>query len=121
MIDAHPGQRIEIEPGLWLDVVAHAPWRGAQSIGVRLAYGATTFDLIGDARALEYAPGADVIFIGPLQADAQALARARPRWVVWADASIPPPRVDAPRLRSIALRDVESASFSSDGAGLIVK
>jgi hypothetical protein len=118
---AVPNERIEIEPGVWLIAVLHSPERGSQAIGVRLVYGSTSFDVVGDARALSHPPGQDIVFLSPRQTDASALIRSRPRWVVWADSSAGPARLGESGLRSIALRDVESASFASDGRRVVLK
>jgi len=114
VMTATHGTRVEIEP----TVVLAVEQRLSGSIGARLAYGAVTFELAGDASVISGTiNGADVVFVSVRGAKANVINFAHPRMVVWADAGGAPPALDR-SIRAFILRDVNTIEFVSDGKTL---
>ena len=115
------GASFALDADVSLVVEVRAPGQdGRQTIGARLIHDAVAVDLIGDHRAIAYAPRQTLIFLGPSKADATKLNEAGPRWVVWAEARGVPPRLD-PRIRAINLKDAREVAYVSDGSRLSLR
>jgi len=93
---------------------------GRQAIGARLSHGEVVIDLVGEQQAIDYQPGAALIFLDAQRTDVVALKAAGPRWVVWADGAGLPPLLRA-SIRALNLKEVSEATFVSDGRQLIFK
>jgi len=121
VMTASVGTSFVLDADVSLVVEMRSPERdGRQTIGARVIHGAVTVDLIGDHRAIAYAPQQTLIFLGPSKADAMRLNDANPRWVVWAEARGVPPRLD-PHIRVINLKDVREVAYVSDGRRLSMR
>lgn len=108
------GSRIELEPMVELTVTK----RAKHDIGLRLAYGAVTFEMVGDTVAISGTiDNADVVFVSVHGASADVINDAHPRNLVWADAGGAPPAL-ARSIRAFILRDLNTITFVSDGKTL---
>jgi competence protein ComEC len=111
VLEVPVGTRAIIEAGVVLTIVQ----RSNGCIGAQLRYGDTIFDFTGNARAISGTlNAAGVVFASPKLNGADVLDAAHPRYVVWADTGGVPERL-AQDIRTVILRDVETAEFVSDG------
>jgi len=93
---------------------------GRQAIGARLSHGEVVIDLVGEQQAIDYPPGAALIFLDWNRADLAALNAASPRWVVWTDGLGVPPLLRT-SIHALNLKEMSGATFVSDGHRLVFK
>jgi competence protein ComEC len=109
------GSRAIIEPGVVLTIVQRADG----CIGAQVQYGATVFDLTGNAQAISGTlSGIDVVFASPKLNSAEVLNASHPHYVVWADTGGVPGRL-AQDIHTYILRDVQTVEFVSDGKTVV--
>ncbi len=89
-------------------------------IGLRITYGAHSFELVGDGDLLTTTlPAADIVMISPRARGLTAqLPNLAPRWVVWADSGGVIPSLNSPRVRALSLRETRVVEFVSDSRTL---
>lgn len=119
------GAQVELEPGVTLVFDTGRTHRGAQQITAWVRHGSTRIVLAGEAgipdSVTHGVSGSDVVFVSAGGVSADQLNALTPRWVIWADTSGGISRDLNRGIRTLALRDAQNVTFTSNGQNVTMR